>query len=113
MKHMFESHFEATVDRCRQERFVLAIQDTTTLNYTNLLTTQGLDKSGVRTRGYAITRNSETVYPLYHCSGCSRSTARNKENHMPYSARNQVCHIDSPVCGSRIRCIVFLLYCPV
>ena len=46
MEHILEPHFEATVERCRMERVVLAIQDTTTLNYNGLSATSGLDELG-------------------------------------------------------------------
>ena len=46
MEHILESHFEQTVERCRAERLVLAVQDTTTLNYDGLSATEGLDGLG-------------------------------------------------------------------
>ncbi len=46
MEHILESHFEQTVERCRVERLVLAIQDTTALNYDGLSGTSGLDDLG-------------------------------------------------------------------
>ncbi|MCY3599100.1 MAG: IS4 family transposase [Acidimicrobiaceae bacterium] len=46
MEHILESHFEQTVERCRAERLVLAVQDTTTLNYDGLSGTSGLDDLG-------------------------------------------------------------------
>ena len=46
MEHILESHFEQTVERCGVERFVLAVQDTTTLNYDGLSKTSGLDSVG-------------------------------------------------------------------
>ena len=46
MEHILEPHFEATADRCRTASIVLAIQDTTTLNYTGLKATTGLDEIG-------------------------------------------------------------------
>ena len=39
-------HMEMTVERCRQEPVVLAIQDTTTLNYRGLEATDGLVNLG-------------------------------------------------------------------
>ena len=42
MEHVLEPHFEATADRCRAAPVVLAIQDTTALNYTGLEATEGL-----------------------------------------------------------------------
>ena len=33
MDHVLESHKECMVERCRRERVVLAVQDTTMLNY--------------------------------------------------------------------------------
>ncbi len=46
MEHILDSHFEQTVERCRAERLVLAVQDTTTLNYDGLSQTSGLDDLG-------------------------------------------------------------------
>ena len=46
MEHILASHFEQTVERCRAERLVLAVQDTTTLNYDGLSGTSGLDDLG-------------------------------------------------------------------
>ena len=46
MEHILDSHFEQTVERCRAERLVLAVQDTTTLNYDGLSATSGLDGLG-------------------------------------------------------------------
>ena len=44
MDHILDSHFEQTVERCRAERFVLAVQNTTTLNYDGRSSTSGLDE---------------------------------------------------------------------
>ena len=46
MEHILEPHYEATVDRCRREPLILAIQDTTALNYDGLKATRGLVKLG-------------------------------------------------------------------
>ena len=46
MDHILDSHFEQTVERCCAERRVLAVQDTTTLNYEDLSKTSGLDELG-------------------------------------------------------------------
>ena len=46
MEHVLEPHFEATADRCRAEPVVLALQDTTALNYSGLEATTGLDGIG-------------------------------------------------------------------
>ena len=46
MEHVLEPHQEATVDRCRLEPVVLAIQDTTTLNYNGHRKTGGLVNLG-------------------------------------------------------------------
>ena len=46
MEHVLESHCEATVERCRVEPLVLAVQDTTTLSYDGLSATGGLDSPG-------------------------------------------------------------------
>ncbi len=46
MEHILGSHFEQTVERCRAERLVLAVQDTTTLNHDGLSGTSGLDDRG-------------------------------------------------------------------
>ena len=53
MDHILDSHFEQTVERCGAERVVLAIQDTTTLNYDDLSTTSGLDELGGGGKGSA------------------------------------------------------------
>ena len=46
MEHVLEPHCEATADRCRREAVVLAIQDTTALNYSGLKATAGLADLG-------------------------------------------------------------------
>ncbi len=46
MEHVPESHFERTVERCRAERLVLAVQDTTTPDHDGLSATRGLDALG-------------------------------------------------------------------
>ncbi len=46
MQDIIEPHREAMISRCRLERVVLAVQDTTTLNYTGLEDTPGLVKIG-------------------------------------------------------------------
>ena len=46
MEHILEPHQEATVERCRLEPVVLAIQDTTTLNYNGHEKTKGLVNVG-------------------------------------------------------------------
>ena len=46
MEHILASHVEQTVERCRAERLVLAVQDTTTLNYDGLSGTSGFDDLG-------------------------------------------------------------------
>ena len=46
MDHILGSHFEQTVERCRAERLVLAVQGTTTLHYDGLSRTLGLDGLG-------------------------------------------------------------------
>ena len=53
MDHILDSHFEQTVERCGAERVVLAVQDTTTLNYDGLSTTSGLDELGGGGKGSA------------------------------------------------------------
>ena len=53
MEHILDSHFEQTVERCRTERLVLAVQDTTTLNYDGLSSTSGLDGLGGSGKGSA------------------------------------------------------------
>ena len=53
MDHILDSHFEQTVERCRAERLVLAVQDTTTLNYDGLSSTSGLDELGGGGKGSA------------------------------------------------------------
>lgn len=42
MEHILYSHFEQTVERCRAARLVLAVLDTTMLNYDGLSGTSGL-----------------------------------------------------------------------
>ncbi len=49
MDHILESHQAATAERCARERVVLAIQDTTTLNYDGLRATEG--RVGIGGRG--------------------------------------------------------------
>ncbi len=51
MEDILEPHKEAMVSRCRLENVVLAVQDTTTLNYTGLEDTRGLVKIGGGGRG--------------------------------------------------------------
>ncbi len=46
MEHILNSHFEQTVERCRAERLVPVVQDTTALNYDGLSETSGLDDIG-------------------------------------------------------------------
>jgi len=46
MQHILEPHYESTVDRGREQDLILAIQDTTTLNYHGLKATRGLDNPG-------------------------------------------------------------------
>ena len=46
MAHILDSHVEQTVERCAAERLVLAIQDTTTLNFEGLDATADLDDLG-------------------------------------------------------------------
>ena len=53
MEHVLEPHFEATADRCRAAPVVLALQDTTALNYAGLETTEGLDGIGGGGKGSA------------------------------------------------------------
>ena len=49
MDHILESHQAATAERCAREQVVLAIQDTTTLNYDGLQATTG--RIGIGGRG--------------------------------------------------------------
>ena len=53
MGHILDSHFEQTVERCRAERLVLAVQDTTTLNYDGRSSTSGRDELGGGGKGSA------------------------------------------------------------
>jgi len=46
MEHILESHYQATAERCGSEKLVLAVQDTTTVNYDGLEATAGLDDLG-------------------------------------------------------------------
>jgi hypothetical protein len=48
MNILLESHTEATIDRIRQHKIVLAPQDTTTLNYSTHPTTEGLGPTGTK-----------------------------------------------------------------
>lgn len=43
MEHVLNSHFEATAERCRLEKLVLAAQDAAKLNYDGLDATSGID----------------------------------------------------------------------
>ena len=51
MEHILEPHQASTVERCAQESLVLAIQDTTALNYHGLAGTGGLVGIGGRGKG--------------------------------------------------------------
>ncbi len=51
MQHILEPHQASTVERCQMEKVVLAIQDTTTLNYHGLKATDGLCSIGGRGTG--------------------------------------------------------------
>lgn len=51
MKHVLEPHQASTVERCASESLVLAIQDTTSLNYQGLKNTKGLAGIGGRGKG--------------------------------------------------------------
>ena len=51
MDDILEPHLEATAERCRREPAVLAIQDTTALNYNGLEGTEGLVPLGGRGKG--------------------------------------------------------------
>ena len=44
--HVLDAHRQSTVDRCRLEPLVLAVQDTTMLNYSGLAATEGLCNLG-------------------------------------------------------------------
>ena len=50
MEHILESHQAATAERCALEKVVLAIQDTTAINYNGLEATRGLSGSVVPAR---------------------------------------------------------------
>ncbi len=54
MKKLLASHYEATVNRMAKEKVVLAVQDTTSLNYTAHPQTEGLGPIGNRNDGGAI-----------------------------------------------------------
>ena len=45
-EHVLDAHRQSTVDRCRLEPVVLAVQDTTMLNYSGLATSEGLAELG-------------------------------------------------------------------
>ncbi len=51
MEKVLASHYEATLDRIRREEVVLAVQDTTTLNYTAHAATENLGPIGYRRNG--------------------------------------------------------------
>ena len=51
MEHILEPHQATMVERCQLEELVLAIQDTTTLNYDGLKATAGLVSLGGRGKG--------------------------------------------------------------
>ncbi len=53
MEHALEAHFEATAGRCRAEPFVLAVQDTTALDYTGPAAMEGMDRIGGGGKGSA------------------------------------------------------------
>jgi hypothetical protein len=46
MEKILASHYEATLNRARQEKVVLAVQDTTSLNYSTHHKTMGLGPIG-------------------------------------------------------------------
>lgn len=46
MDDVLRPHYESTIRRCREQSVVLAVQDTTSLNYTGLASCQGLGKIG-------------------------------------------------------------------
>ncbi len=54
MQHILEPHYESTVDRGREQDLILAIQDTTTVNYHGLKATEGLDNLGGGGKGNGI-----------------------------------------------------------
>lgn len=51
LRTLLESHYRATADRIRREPVVLAVQDTTSLNYTAHTATQGLGPIGSQVDG--------------------------------------------------------------
>mgnify|MGYP006428947603 CR=1 FL=1 len=51
MRKLLHSHEQATLGRCRQQPVVLAVQDTTTLNYSAPTLTEGLGPIGSRADG--------------------------------------------------------------
>jgi hypothetical protein len=51
MENVLASHYEATLDRIRREEVILAVQDTTSLNYTAHPATQNLGPIGYRRNG--------------------------------------------------------------
>ncbi len=54
MEHILEPHTEAAVSRCRMERVVLAVQDTTTVNYSGHEGTSGLVSIGGKGKGLFV-----------------------------------------------------------
>ena len=51
MQHILASHYAATAQRVRQQSVVLAVQDTTSLNYSTHPATEGLGPMGTRPEG--------------------------------------------------------------
>jgi hypothetical protein len=51
MNKVLSAHYESTLERIKQEKIVLSVQDTTTLNYTTHPDTKGLGPIGYRKNG--------------------------------------------------------------
>ena len=54
MEHILESHQAATAERCAPEKVVLAVQDTTAINYNGLKETRGLVGLGGPGKGVTL-----------------------------------------------------------
>jgi hypothetical protein len=65
MDELLKPHYEATFHRCRQERTVLAVQDTTALDYHGLQETEGLGPTGTsRQAGLGLWLHSTLAFNL-------------------------------------------------
>jgi hypothetical protein len=66
MDEILKPHYEATFHRCRQEMTVLAVQDTTALDYHGLQQTEGLGPTGTSSKeGLGLWLHSTLVFNLH------------------------------------------------